>query len=430
MNKQQIIKKINEFTWEPWLERRFDPFVTSFFMECSNIKWSKHINVDPIQLDAVAYQDDQWYQSKKVYDLNIPRIETWLKRSSIFELSKNNNLFYKKAKQRILQLNKETIDIIKRFEEVFDILREATMYVYATHPIEEYYTRKLNKEVPKYVKKDIDKFIGDASFPIKKNKHYYFEQAMRNQESPKKIAEEFGWIKCRFAFVEPFTEDEIKDQMKNLAHSEEPKQIEIPKPLQELFKEVKELVYLRTARTDVLYELLFLSRPILIETAKHYNMTLQELKNCTGQSLIKGKPDKYNDDYCALGYKDDFFFSNEKFITHIKKNTSNEVKGIIAQTGKVAGIVKILKGVEDLDKVKKGDILVTQMTFPSFLPAMNRAAAFITDEGGITCHAAIVAREMKKPCIIGTKNATKVLKDGMKVEVNADDGLVKIIKLK
>ena len=64
-----------------------------------------------------------------------------------------------------------------------------------------------------------------------------------------------------------------------------------------------------------------------------------------------------------------------------------------------------------LDKVNVGDILVTQMTFPSFISAMHRASAFVTDEGGITCHAAIVAREMKKPCIIGTKNATKILKD-------------------
>ncbi len=51
------------------------------------------------------------------------------------------------------------------------------------------------------------------------------------------------------------------------------------------------------------------------------------------------------------------------------------------------------------------------MTFPSFIAAMQKAAAFVTDEGSITCHAAIVAREMKKPCIIGTKNATKILKD-------------------
>lgn len=68
------------------------------------------------------------------------------------------------------------------------------------------------------------------------------------------------------------------------------------------------------------------------------------------------------------------------------------------------------------------------MTTPDFVPIMKRASAFVTDEGGITCHAAIVSREMKKPCIIGTKIATQVLKDGDLVEVDADKGVVKILE--
>ncbi|MEK7083758.1 MAG: PEP-utilizing enzyme, partial [Patescibacteria group bacterium] len=79
-------------------------------------------------------------------------------------------------------------------------------------------------------------------------------------------------------------------------------------------------------------------------------------------------------------------------------------------------------------EVQQGDILVTSMTTPDFLPAMERAAAFVTDEGGITCHAAIIAREMKKPCIIGTKTATKQLKNGDMIEVDAIQGIVKKIK--
>jgi pyruvate,water dikinase len=67
------------------------------------------------------------------------------------------------------------------------------------------------------------------------------------------------------------------------------------------------------------------------------------------------------------------------------------------------------------------------MTVPDFLPAMKKAAAIVTDEGGITCHAAIVARELKIPCVIGTKNATKMLKTGDLVEVDTQTG--KIIKL-
>ena len=91
----------------------------------------------------------------------------------------------------------------------------------------------------------------------------------------------------------------------------------------------------------------------------------------------------------------------------------------------VKGTVKYLKTAEDNFKVKKGDILVTKMTTPDYLPAMEKAAAFVTDEGGLTCHAAIIAREMDKPCIVGTKIATDIFIDGDKVEVDANKGIIK-----
>lgn len=86
------------------------------------------------------------------------------------------------------------------------------------------------------------------------------------------------------------------------------------------------------------------------------------------------------------------------------------------------------KDSKEPDKVKEGDILVTFMTTPVFVPAMEKAAAIVTDEGGILCHAAIVSRELGIPCVIGTKIATKVLKDGDFVEVDANRGIIKIIE--
>lgn len=105
-----------------------------------------------------------------------------------------------------------------------------------------------------------------------------------------------------------------------------------------------------------------------------------------------------------------------------------EFKGQAAFKGKVTGPVRIVKNKFQMTEVKTGDVLVSPMTTPDFLPAMEKAAAFITDEGGIICHAAIVAREMKKPCIIGTKVATSVLKNGDVVEVDAEQGVVRVIE--
>ncbi len=108
-------------------------------------------------------------------------------------------------------------------------------------------------------------------------------------------------------------------------------------------------------------------------------------------------------------------------------SVADQVEGQIAFKGKIKGEVKTLFDYADIDKVKEGDILVSPMTTPDFMPLMKLAAAFVTDEGGMTCHAAIAAREMKKPCIVGTGNATDVFQDGDIVEVDAEKGIVKKI---
>ncbi|MFH1089183.1 MAG: PEP-utilizing enzyme [Candidatus Uhrbacteria bacterium] len=107
-------------------------------------------------------------------------------------------------------------------------------------------------------------------------------------------------------------------------------------------------------------------------------------------------------------------------------NKETKIFGQIGSSGKAVGRVrKILNILTDSANFCDGEILVTGMTRPEYVPFMKKAAAIITDEGGITCHAAIVARELKKPCIIGTKIATQVLHDGDLVEVDADNGIVR-----
>ncbi|TAN33503.1 hypothetical protein EPN28_01675 [Patescibacteria group bacterium] len=104
-----------------------------------------------------------------------------------------------------------------------------------------------------------------------------------------------------------------------------------------------------------------------------------------------------------------------------------EVKGAVAYRGKVKGRVRVIKMEYQAQNLLEGEILVSSMTDPDMVPAMKRAAAIVTDEGGLICHAAIVAREMKKPCVIATKIATKIFKDGDMVEVDAEKGIVRKI---
>ncbi|KUJ94298.1 MAG: putative phosphoenolpyruvate synthase [Archaeoglobus fulgidus] len=100
------------------------------------------------------------------------------------------------------------------------------------------------------------------------------------------------------------------------------------------------------------------------------------------------------------------------------------LKGLGASPGIASGKVKVIFSEKEISKVEEGDILVTTMTTPDMVPAMKRAAAIVTDEGGMTCHAAIVSRELGVPAVVGTKVATKVLKDGMVVTVDGEKGIV------
>lgn len=100
------------------------------------------------------------------------------------------------------------------------------------------------------------------------------------------------------------------------------------------------------------------------------------------------------------------------------------IKGFPASPGVGIGIAKILKDASETDKIKSGDVLVAKMTTPDFVPAMKKASAIVTDEGGMTSHAAIVSRELGIPCIVGTGNATQVLKEGMEITVDGSGGMV------
>src|SRR3989338_7104309 len=160
----------------------------------------------------------------------------------------------------------------------------------------------------------------------------------------------------------------------------------------------------------------------------------------TTQEILSGKvPDKEELIKRDQGY---FFGNNQLFVGKnrsdiekifkikfkIKKFDSAVLQGAIAQKGIARGLVRRVMGHKQVGELKEGEILVSSMTIPDFLPAMKKAAAIVTNEGGILCHAAILARELKVPCITGTQFATHILRVGDYVEVDADNGIVKFLK--
>jgi len=156
---------------------------------------------------------------------------------------------------------------------------------------------------------------------------------------------------------------------------------------------------------------------------------------------ISGKlPSKSELERRVTGY----FYTADKLFTGLSKQEieskfnikfedktrdfSGELKGSSVYPGIAKGRVRKVLDRNQLRYFKEGEILVSPTTLPYFISAMKKASAIISDEGGVICHAAIVARELKKPCVIGVKIATDVLNNGDLVEVDANKGIVKIIK--
>lgn len=163
--------------------------------------------------------------------------------------------------------------------------------------------------------------------------------------------------------------------------------------------------------------------------------TYQEIEKYLGRNVLPSKDilEDRNKNSAIIFDITDYKIFYGKDIQKIEMLISsislkNTLRGTIAYRGKVTGTVKIVLDPTKAKNFKPGDILVAGMTRPDYLPIMKKASAFITDAGGILSHAAIVARELKKPCIIGTQKATKILQDGDIVEIDANQGVIKILK--
>lgn len=199
-------------------------------------------------------------------------------------------------------------------------------------------------------------------------------------------------------------------------------------------------IYRRYAQLFAVYQM----QPVIEEIAKRLDLSKKQVKFMltkeVGDALTKGKINrkelKERTEFCAylVGKNYEEIFTGEKarrlakLVERDKLINVKELKGQTGCIGKAKGIVKIIHGLSDMPKMNKGDILVSIATNPDIVPAMKKAGAIITEQGGVTSHAAIVSRELNIPCVIGTKIATKVLKDGDLVEVDAIKGIVKILK--
>ncbi len=191
----------------------------------------------------------------------------------------------------------------------------------------------------------------------------------------------------------------------------------------------KEIMAIRDPKTGKTID----AKPVPPEMRDKQVLSENEMLELAEQAAVLEKHYGIPQDIEWAFENDEMFILQSRPITTISSGTKAEetggdgkilVTGLGASPGLVSGEVKVISGSNELNKIKEGDIMVTVMTTPDMVPAMTRAAAIVTDEGGMTCHAAIVSRELSCPAVIGTKIGTEKLSDGMLITVDGRKGLV------
>ncbi len=285
------------------------------------------------------------------------------------------------------------------------------------------------------------------------------EQGKTDEKTLLAYQKEYAWLPMYEFIDEPLTLDTIRRDIGEIKDpsTEKATIIKTHEEQQNYFQKFKETVtdplwrkkveithtfsYLKEMRDDYRRPYYLAFRPFWNEVSRRTGLSLVETNYLLPNELIDVLQNG-SDSYLERIKKRQTVFSlvltdgeltiherdvGPEYLIADLKNESQIIQGVSAYGGVVHGRVKIMYHKGDFAQFSPGDILVTAMTHPEFLPIMKQAAGIVTDEGGITCHAAIVARELGKPCVIATRNATRVLHDGNLVEVDGEQGMVRRI---
>ena len=276
----------------------------------------------------------------------------------------------------------------------------------------------------------------------------------------------FGWLPV-FLFGKPWDEKYVKDEVSRLVKEDDLQsrkerldnfpdeqrnkisrlqdELSFPKELKDLAKVMQEIAFIRNEAETMISLGTFVLLPIYKEIYRRINLPEEKISTLTpeeiGHILIENKDfsEEINKRLNAAFYVSTpeisiIYDSNpalQMFSENYKKperETSQEkLEGMCASQGKATGKVCIVRTLEDMNNFNGGDILVSESTCIDFVPVMRRAAAILTEMGGITSHAAIVSRELGVPCIVGINSLLKMLQNGQIVEVNANEWVVKVV---
>ncbi|MDI9312690.1 MAG: PEP-utilizing enzyme [Limnohabitans sp.] len=374
--------------------------------------------------------------------------ETYIKET--YDHAKNKDInYFKNLKSKIIKEADIFIDYSKSEKDLVSFLGKLQefhgywmplnnmavgleKYVNETNP--DFFTQAIGLTCEKpWTLEQVDEMRKIKSQINKKN----YEELLESEKSLiNEHVNKYKWKGSHLFSVHSFTVGELFQQMKDDNHQESSSKIN--KEIEVQMLDI--LAFIRFRCAEAVSKAVQIAYPIFLQVAEKNNLTYQELLEHTineietkdfnkqrAQKRIINKGFVYDGEITILN---DQQIEEYKSILLAKDNISrvDTLKGLIAQKGKATGIVKIINNKDDVDGFEEGMVIVSYETTPDFVHIMKKSSAIITNFGGLTSHAAIIAREFKVPCIVGTKFATEILKDGDEVEVDADNGTVRILE--
>ncbi|MBU4375395.1 hypothetical protein KKH38_02745 [Patescibacteria group bacterium] len=451
----------------------------------------KHHIVNRVYLNHMMYWPAKEYDAfeKEIID-NAKNKKEWVKKYCRRELKKSEFLYQLGLKlKKINWAKKSNQEIEKTLTNLLQKYRELGCAWYAQYPLDEYFEEVLGEYLAQKISisdPDFRKIVLIFTDPqemtdvaeerwklmkmvkkFRKQKEKIKKLSDNAKQNINKHLNKFSYINRGLATSKPYTFDDIigrieeawneKNKLeKSIYHSSPEKiindykwalnKIKPATKFKKIITHARLHSYTRNRRVEALFMADYGASFIYHEVARRNNFNpdwIMEVSVPEMFTALKGKqlPNQKEMQKRFRNYAMVVKDAKTKLIVEeqeIKKleqkyyvvtDKKEEIKGNVACLGGIIrGKAKICLDKSDISKIKKGDILVAQFTTPDFVPAMEKAAAIVADQGGLSSHAAIVSRELNVPCVIATKNGTRVIHDNDLLEVDARNGIVKILK--
>ena len=339
--------------------------------------------------------------------------------------------------------------LYKVYQNYFAALDQYAPHLWRMYYLAEAVSRAFHKIIRPHV--ESDEAVQHYARPSQKSGIYELADYFRKEtDLAKRLAffrENYFWVTLIDPFWPFFNEEQVMDYVRSFSVSEqrpEPATLPLSPKEQRIVRFYQDLLYMKDRRDDYRREAFYLARPLVEEVARRLHITVDDLgllfvgevKDFAARSgVLLAEIVKRREGYVIEFGRDMMEMvagrgSRQNFFEKQTVDLPKVIKGTPGAAGVARGPAQIIRSTREVVNFKSGNILVSITTNPGFVPAMQKALAFVTDEGGVTCHAAIVARELRRPAVVGTKIATKALRDGMMIEVDGTKGEVRVLPQK